>query len=120
MAGASSQGELDWGFSQVFGERTPGRRFRMVRADVIVSSRAQMRWLLRHALGDARAPRERARSPETLATRAARVSRTGRRRRDATLAFPATTPRAAAARPLERATSLFPSPQPPTADRSKR
>ena len=24
MAGESLQGELDWGFSQVFGERTPG------------------------------------------------------------------------------------------------
>ena len=24
MAGESLQGELDWGFSQVFGERSPG------------------------------------------------------------------------------------------------
>lgn len=40
MAGASSQGELDWGFSQVFGERTPGEEVQDGACDVIVSSRA--------------------------------------------------------------------------------
>lgn len=102
MAGASSQGELDWGFSQVFGERTPGEEVQdgACGRDRVESRRCggfyATRW-------ETRAPRERARSPETLATRAARVSRTGRRRRDATLAFPATTPRAAAARPPSNA-----------------
>ena len=83
----------------------------MVRADVIVSSRADAVAFTPRA--GRRARRERARSPGAS-------SRTGRRRRDATLAFPATTPPRRPRAPLERATSLFPSPQPPTADRSKR
>ena len=79
MAGASSQGELDWGFSQVFGERTPGEEVQdgACGRDRVESRRCggfyATRW-------ETRAPRERARSPETLATRAARVSRTGRLR----------------------------------------
>ena len=96
-----------------------GRRFRMVRADVIVSSRADAVAFTpragrraRRASAPARRRRSRRARRESRARGgdvATRRSRSPRRRR-------ARRPRA----PLERATSLFPSPQPPTADRSKR
>jgi len=66
---------------------------------------------------ETRAPRERARSPGTLATRAARVSRTGRPRASDVATRRSRPPRRRRARrpraPLELATrSTFPSPVP--------